>query len=96
MPVRTYLESTARFHLAGTNLTTYFAVLSPACAMDLEDFENIDGVDTVSPQAAFNTAEEALKYLDVTWYTKTNRRGRWMDLLGDFAGSERFIVDGKL
>lgn len=64
--------------------------------MDLEDFENTDGVDLVSLQNSFSTAREALKYLDTTWYTKTNRRGRWMDLIGDYAGSELFILDGKL
>lgn len=64
--------------------------------MDLENFENIDGVDLVSPQSTFDTAREALTYLDSTWYTKANRRGRWMDLIGDYAGSEPFILDGKL
>lgn len=64
--------------------------------MDLEDFENINIVDESSPQYSFDTPSEALKHLDATWYTETSRRGRWMDLLGDYAGSEPFILDGRL
>lgn len=40
------------------------------------------------------TGEEVLKYIDANWYIPTSRRGRWMDLMGDYAGSEMFVLDG--
>ena len=66
--------------------------------MDLEGFESIDadslnGVSTVSSGHA--TAEQALEYLDATWYTMLSRRGRWMDLICDYACTEPFIIDGR-
>ncbi|TFY68503.1 hypothetical protein EVJ58_g983 [Rhodofomes roseus] len=40
-------------------------------------------------------AKDALAYIDNEWYTLTSRRGRWMDLIGDYAGSEMFVLDGE-
>lgn len=67
--------------------------------MDLDDFEAAiaqlpleDGPAQVSSQSA----KEAVEYIDAQWYSFVNRRGRWMDLIGDYAGSEPFVVDGKL
>lgn len=38
---------------------------------------------------------EALKYIDDNWYKKVaGKKARWMDLIGDYAGNERFILDG--
>jgi len=61
--------------------------------MDLEEFNNINEL-TSSLTTTIYSAEQALEYLDAKWYTNTNRRGRWMDLIGDYAGSELFILDG--
>ncbi|TFK94713.1 P-loop containing nucleoside triphosphate hydrolase protein [Polyporus arcularius HHB13444] len=66
--------------------------------MDLDDFEVAiaqlpleDGPAEVSSQSA----KDAVEYIDAQWYTFVNRRGRWMDLIGDYAGSEPFVVDGE-
>jgi hypothetical protein len=61
--------------------------------MDLEDFNSINEFTPSSTVTTFS-AEDAVDYLDAIWYTNTNRRGRWMDLIGDYAGSELFILDG--
>lgn len=61
--------------------------------MDLEDFDNVVGFTPSSTAKTFS-AKQALEYIDANWYTNTNRRGRWMDLIGDYAGSEPFILDG--
>lgn len=43
------------------------------------------------------TAVEALKYMDDNWYKKiAGKKARWMDLIGDYAGNERFILDGNV
>ena len=42
------------------------------------------------------TAVEALKYMDDHWYKKiAGKKARWMDLIGDYAGNEKFILDGN-
>ncbi|VDC05091.1 unnamed protein product [Peniophora sp. CBMAI 1063] len=40
-------------------------------------------------------AEAAVKFVDEKYYRSIAKRGRWMDLIGDYAGSERFILDGE-
>jgi hypothetical protein len=65
--------------------------------LDLDDFdsavlvsdfsENPDALKTFSVQDALTTIN--------IWYTERNRRGRRMDLIGDYAGSEPFILDGR-
>ena len=41
-------------------------------------------------------AVEALKCIDDRWYkTIAGKKARWMDLIGDYAGNERFILDGN-
>ncbi|KZP15484.1 P-loop containing nucleoside triphosphate hydrolase protein [Athelia psychrophila] len=64
--------------------------------MDLENFETADSSNKPgkSKRAKYTTAE-ALRHLDEEWYTQANRRARWMDIIGDYAGSERFIIDGE-
>ena len=38
----------------------------------------------------------ALKCIDDRWYkTVAGKKARWMDLIGDYAGNERFILDGN-
>lgn len=61
--------------------------------MDLENFELVEDQIAESTRESYN-ANDALRYLDEVWYTQTNRKGRWMDLIGDYAGSELFILDG--
>jgi ATP-dependent RNA helicase DDX60 len=40
-------------------------------------------------------AIEALKYIDNNWYKEiAGKQARWMDLIGDYAGNEKFILDG--
>jgi hypothetical protein len=42
------------------------------------------------------SAIEALKYIDDHWYKEIGgKKARWMDLIGDYAGNERFILDGN-
>ncbi|KAI0002287.1 hypothetical protein BJV74DRAFT_876690 [Russula compacta] len=39
---------------------------------------------------------EALQFIDDHWYKKiAGKKARWMDLIGDYAGNERFILDGE-
>ena len=62
--------------------------------MDLEDFNSIDDFAAPPTAATHFSAKQALEHLDATWYTRVNRRGRRMDLIGDYAGSELFVLDG--
>jgi hypothetical protein len=39
-------------------------------------------------------ATRTIDFVDKTWYRDVVKRARWMDLIGDYAGTERFIVDG--
>lgn len=51
---------------------------------------------TVDDEAVEMTTVEALKYMDDNWYKKiAGKKARWMDLIGDYAGNERFILDGN-
>lgn len=63
--------------------------------MDLEEFELDEHLVNAKP-AKLLTASKALQHLDANWYTRVTRRGRWMDLIGDYAGSEPFIIDGSV
>ena len=63
---------------------------------------DLDGFEQAADNAAYTsiilppipTAEDVLEYVDAIWYIPTSRRGRWMDLMGDYAGSEMFVLDG--
>lgn len=68
----------------------------------MDDFDEADTLPrspVVSTKSAKKpermTAEEALGSLDREWYREVAKRGRWMDLVGDYAGSERFVLDGE-
>jgi ATP-dependent RNA helicase DDX60 len=66
--------------------------------MDLEEFDNLPVADEnkdedISKKDA--SPLEALKFVDAKWYTPVGRRARWMDLIGDYAGSEPFVIDGQ-
>jgi hypothetical protein len=60
--------------------------------MDLDDFES----QNTGPAARLNgkSPKAALRYLDAEWWVQTSRASRFMDLLGDYAGTEPFIIDG--
>jgi hypothetical protein len=60
--------------------------------MDLEEFEIISYADTPVPKLF--TASAALDRLDAQWYVPKSKHARWMDLLGDYAGTELFLIDG--
>lgn len=63
--------------------------------MDLEEFEASNQTLTV-PSSGFESARHALDHLDRMWFINATRSARWMDLLGDYAGGEPFIIDGRL
>lgn len=64
--------------------------------MDPEIFENPDEISVfVSDKySSVLSAKEALELIDQAWYMLANKRARWMDLLGDYAGTEPFVIDG--
>jgi hypothetical protein len=64
--------------------------------MDLEEFDKFDDEieDRSSLEAQPVSAVRELQEVDALWYVDATRRSRWMDLLGDYAGSETFIIDG--
>lgn len=64
--------------------------------MDLDDFDAALSALPLDeePLGRALTAKDAVEYIDMEWYASVSRRGRWMDLIGDYAGSEPFVVDG--
>jgi len=68
--------------------------------MDLDlDVLVLDNLNDVGLLAASDSdlSVEALKFIDDNWYKKiAGRKARWMDLIGDYAGNERFILDGDV
>ena len=62
--------------------------------MDLEGFDDAIGPNNNSLQNL--SFLQVLDFIDNEWYIKASRSARWMDLLGDYAGSEPFVIDGKL
>jgi hypothetical protein len=62
-------------------------------------FDDTVGSSQGNPTPAYEekmNAVEALKYIDDRWYkTVAGKKARWMDLIGDYAGNERFTLDGK-
>jgi hypothetical protein len=64
--------------------------------MDLEKFDDIDGLEhSLSTETRIFTSEQALDEIDQQWFTLATRRARWMDLLGDYAGAELFLISGS-
>lgn len=65
--------------------------------MDLDNFESdLHGPRLADDTKGKLTAKAALDIVDNGWYAKTTRSGRLMDLIGDYAGAEKFIIDGAL
>jgi ATP-dependent RNA helicase DDX60 len=64
--------------------------------LDLQIFENPDeiSVPVTFQYTSTYSATDALEHIDQAWYTLANKRARWMDLLGDYAGTEPFVIDG--
>jgi len=71
--------------------------------MDSSDFALDDTVLEAVSSSQDNAAHEekmneveALECIDDRWYkTIAGKKARWMDLIGDYAGNERFILDGN-
>ncbi|KAI9000928.1 P-loop containing nucleoside triphosphate hydrolase protein [Trametes punicea] len=67
--------------------------------MDLDEFdapiEQLQLSHDIETTLNAQSSKDAVAYIDAQWYTLVNRRGRWMDLIGDYAGSEPFVVDGE-
>lgn len=61
--------------------------------MDLDGFGDLPG-STLKVSLQSEDAVSAVKYIDSTWYGGLSRKARWMDLVGDFAGDEPFVIDG--
>jgi ATP-dependent RNA helicase DDX60 len=64
--------------------------------MDLEEFERSNQILDVPSGSGFQATRDALDHLDQLWVINATRSARWMDLLGDYAGDEPFIIDGRL
>ena len=69
--------------------------------LDLDGFDiNSTDFDVSSTEedvvtSRFKDAQSALLYIDDNWYRERNRRGRQMDLIGEYAGAEPFVLDGS-
>jgi ATP-dependent RNA helicase DDX60 len=48
----------------------------------------------VAAEAETWSAREALYAFDTEWYTTTSHMGRWLDIIGDYAGDELFLLEG--
>jgi hypothetical protein len=63
--------------------------------MDFEEFEvDIERAIEDSKPSNSCTFSEALNWIDSTWYAPASRNARWMDIVGDYAGAEPFVIDG--
>lgn len=63
--------------------------------MDLEEFDDpVDGPGSIN-LSGDQAYIEGLELLDEHWFIKATRSARWMDLLGDYAGTEPFVIDGR-
>ncbi|KAI0703425.1 hypothetical protein BC835DRAFT_1024109 [Cytidiella melzeri] len=60
--------------------------------MDLDGFEDVSTSEPVSLHS--ESTIDAIRYFDSAWYGALSRKARWMDLVGDYAGNEPFVIDG--
>jgi ATP-dependent RNA helicase DDX60 len=64
--------------------------------MDLDDFES----QLASPHGTFKkgpkkgSSKHALRFIEQEWWVRASRSARWMDLIGDYAGTEPFVLEG--
>ncbi|KAF8878473.1 hypothetical protein CPB84DRAFT_1966141 [Gymnopilus junonius] len=63
--------------------------------MDLEGFDAAVQTPRTIPKLKTLSFSKAVKLVDDVWYVKATRSARWMDLLGDYAGNEPFVIDGE-
>lgn len=63
--------------------------------LDLDDFDLDVTINDSSVDKDIPDTQSALRYIDDRWYRERNRRVRQMDLIGDYAGTEPFVLDGK-
>ncbi|KAF5370269.1 hypothetical protein D9758_006936 [Tetrapyrgos nigripes] len=65
--------------------------------MDRDDLDNPDAVSphTHKVSGPILSYKDALHYVDSKWFMDLQRKARWMDLIGDFAGDEPFVLDGE-
>jgi hypothetical protein len=63
--------------------------------MDLEGFDDALEANLLQYSPGNVSFTGALDTLDRSWYMKATRSARWMDLLGDYAGTEPFLLDGR-
>lgn len=82
------LGTKARLSIQGTLITP--------TTMDLDDFDAaVEQLPLDVGSSNAQSPKDAVRLIDAQWYTPVSRRGRWMDLIGDYAGSEPFVVDGE-
>lgn len=62
--------------------------------MDFDDFDDEPQNFTQTLENSIDGAAETLRMFDTRWYTARVRASRRMDLLGDYAGNEFFLIDG--
>ncbi|TFK24691.1 P-loop containing nucleoside triphosphate hydrolase protein [Coprinopsis marcescibilis] len=65
--------------------------------MDLDRFEDTATSRTLNDikKVTLNKPGDVLQLFDSNWYIDRTRAARWMDLLGDYAGNELFVIDGE-
>jgi ATP-dependent RNA helicase DDX60 len=63
--------------------------------MDVE-FETLKEDDVSLSDTTISSPQAALAYFDEAWYIRASRRARRMDIIGDYAGNERFVIDGRI
>ncbi|KIM41415.1 hypothetical protein M413DRAFT_27773 [Hebeloma cylindrosporum] len=74
-------------------LSSHSIVLS--LNMDLEEFDDPVGGPGSINLSGDQPYAQGLELLDALWFIKATRSARWMDLLGDYAGTEPFVIDGE-
>jgi hypothetical protein len=66
--------------------------------LDIEDGDvvTLPEVAEKGPRESAYTTLKAIEVLDNKWLHAAAQRGRWMDLIGDYAGIEPMVLDGNL
>lgn len=65
--------------------------------MDLDGFEKNNPKREIHLSQGGSLLENVVnvfELLDAEWYVPKARQSRWMDLKGDYAGDELFVIDG--
>ena len=56
--------------------------------------DGFDGISEVEDDQGLSPLK-ALSVVDQTWYAPFSKKSRRMDLVGDYAGQELFVIDGQ-